>query len=72
MTKKLDISAETLAECARTASKKAIRAAQENHVNYTVQEGRSIVEHKSDGTKQTIGHLDKAYARPSVKRYRIA
>ena len=72
MTKKTTISSKALSACAKAASRQAVRAAQANKVSYTVQEGRSIVQHRSDGTKEVVGKLPKAYVKPATKRYRVA
>lgn len=72
MTKKTNISSKALKACAKAASTQAVREARSNKVDYTVQEGRSIVRHNSDGTKTVVGTLDKAFVKPVAKRYRVA
>ena len=72
MSKKINISSKELNACAKAASTQAVRDARANKVGYTVQEGRSIVRHKSDGTKKVIGTLPKAYVKSPVKSYRVA
>ncbi|QBG48148.1 hypothetical protein EGM51_12355 [Verrucomicrobia bacterium S94] len=72
MTKKTNISSKELSACAKAASTEAIRKAKANDVSYTVQEGRSIVQHRSDGTKRVVGTLPKAYVKPAEKRYRVS
>ncbi len=71
MTKKTNISSKALSACAKAASRQAVRTAQANKVSYTVQKGRSIVQHRPDGTEEIIGTLPKAYVRPATKRYRV-
>lgn len=66
-----EISSKELETCAKAASRKAVRIAQEKKVPYTVQDGLKIVQHRADGTKKVVGALSKAYVRPSVKSYHI-
>lgn len=67
-----EITGKELNACAQAASKRAVERAKALRIPYTVQEGRSIVKHHSDGTKEVIGTLDKAFVRPEKKRYRVA
>lgn len=72
MSKKTKISSKALSACAKAASTQAVRDARASKVDYTVQEGKSIVRHRSDGTKRVIGTLPKAYVKPAAKSYRVA
>lgn len=72
MARTKEISSKELNACAKAASKQAVRNAKENNVPYTVQEGKNIVQHRSDGTKRVISTLPKAYVKPAVKSYRVA
>ena len=67
-----EISSKDLDACAKEASRQAVQSAQANKVPYTVQEGRNIVQHQTDGTKKVVGTLPKAYVRPLSKSYRVA
>ncbi len=66
------ISSKALSACAKAASTQAVKTAKANNVDYTVQEGRKIVRHSSDGTKEIIGTLEKAYIKPAIKHYSMA
>ena len=72
MSKKTNISSKALSECAKAASTQAVKDARASKVAYTVQEGRSIVRHRSDGTKKVVGNLPKAYVKSTTKSYRVA
>lgn len=71
MSKKTTISRQALTKCAKDASTHAVTTARASKVGYTVQEGRSIVKHKSDGTSTVVGTLAKAYSRSTERSYRI-
>ena len=71
MKKKETISREELQVCARAASKRAVQRAEAMKIPYTVQRGRSIVEHFPDGTTKIVGRLPKAYVKPAVSRYHV-
>jgi len=72
MSKKTNISSKALSACAKSASVQAVKNARANKVSYTVQEGKSIVRHRSDGSKEVVGTLPKAYVKSTAKRYRVA
>jgi hypothetical protein len=72
MGKKTKITSKDLRDCAKAASTQAVRNAKASNVPYTVQEGRRIVQHQSDGSKTVVGQLNKAYAKPAGKRYKVA
>ena len=72
MSKRINISSKALSTHARNASTKAVESAKASNVAYTVQEGRSIVRHKPDGTKSVVGTLPKSRVKATAKRYRVA
>ncbi|RKX41923.1 MAG: hypothetical protein DRP64_10645 [Verrucomicrobia bacterium] len=72
MSRDKEISSKDLSACAKAASKRAVERAQAMRIPYTVQEGRKIVQHCSDGTKKTVETLPKAYFKPAVKRRSVA
>ena len=67
-----EISSKDLEACAKAASKRAVERAKALRIPYTVQEGRNIVEHRSDGTKVVVERLEKAFVRTAKKHYRVA
>ena len=66
-----EISSKELETCAKAASHKAVRVARAQKVAFTVQQGRSIVQHRADGSKKVVGTLTKAFVRPALKNYRV-
>jgi hypothetical protein len=72
MSRETNISKKALSTCARKASVRAVKKAKASNVAYTVQQGRSIVQHSPDGTTEVVGMLSKARVKPAAKRYRVA
>jgi len=62
----------SLKKSARSASTLAVKQARANKVSYTVQSGKSIVQHRPDGTTKVVETLSKAYVKSSAKRYKVA
>ena len=66
-----NFSKQALVKVATKASRKAVQKTRDSGGAITFQSGRSIVKQHADGHKEILGVLDKAYIKPSKKRYSV-
>jgi len=64
-------SKEALLKVAIKATKQAVQKTKKSGGAITFQSGRSIIKQYADGHEEILDVLDKAYIKPSKKRYSI-